>query len=330
MDSSNDNTKDFLVIGAGSIGRRHIQCLYDLGVQNVYISDPSQEIRTKTCGLFNIRKSFECVDDAIQRRYDGVIVAVPNHLHAEIACKVIEAKMDLMLEKPIEINLESALKIKKAVEANNVICHIAYCFRFNPGLQDIFKILQSNRLGKVYSADIISAYYLPDWRPGADYRMTYSAQRSQGGGVCLDLSHQYDYFRWLFGEAKEILSVTKKVSDLEIDVEDVSETIIVTEKDVIGRVHLDYLSRAQRHRLFVYAREGVLEYDFIKGQLSVTTAGEEFTQLKQYSTDRNVIYRNQLRHFMDCVRERKQPLVPPNDAIKTLELALEARQGFRY
>ena len=238
--------------------------------------------------------------------------------------------MDLMLEKPIEINLESALKIKNAVEANNVICHIAYCFRFNLGLQDIFKILQSNRLGKVYSADIISAYYLPDWRPGADYRTTYSAQRSQGGGVCLDLSHQYDYFRWLFGEAKEILSVTKKVSDLEIDVEDVSETIIVTEKDVIGRVHLDYLSRAHRHRLFVYASEGVLEYDFIKGQLSVTTSGEEFTQLKQYSTDRNVMYRNQLRHFMDCVGERKQPLVSPDDAIKTLELALEARQGFRY
>ena len=125
---------DFLVVGAGSIGQRHIQCLSDLGVANIYISEPHKDNHRLAQKRFDIKEAFSELDEALQRHYDGVLVAVPNHLHAEVACKVIEKKMDVVIEKPIEISLDSALKIQRAVEKNNVVCLIAYCFRFDPAL----------------------------------------------------------------------------------------------------------------------------------------------------------------------------------------------------
>lgn len=320
---------DFLVIGTGSIGRRHIQCLKDLGVFNIYIADVSEANRQLTQKLFDIKQSFANVDEALEKHYDGVIVAVPNHLHAAVACKVIRKKLNLIIEKPVETNLESAKRIQEAVKQNGVICLVAYCLRFDPGMQKVFEVLQSSRLGQVYSVDISAGRYLPDWRPGVDYKSVYSASKSQGGGVCLDLSHEFDYFRWLFGEAKDVVSVVRKTSDLEIDVEDIAECIITLEKGVIARIHLDYLSRSPRRYLYINGQDGTLEYNLASNQLKLFFPHDNLRQYKQFSTERNVMYRNQLQHFFDCVEQVKQPLITADDAVKTLELALRVRSSLR-
>jgi len=317
--------EDFLVIGSGSIGRRHVQCLKDLGVANVYICEPVEATRKLTEQLYDIRESFAMVEEALERHYDGVMVAVPNHLHAEVACKVIEKKLDLLIEKPIEINLPAARRIQDAVEQHNVICQVAYVFRFDPALSKAYGIVKSGRLGKIYSADLTAGQYLPDWRPGIDYRTNYSAIKAQGGGICLDHSHEFDYFRWFFGEAKEVMSVVDRTSDLEIDVEDIAESLIVCENGMIGRVHLDCLSRAARRHLYVNGSEGMLECDIRSGELRTFIGGSDHWQYWNFGTERNVRYREQLKHFFECVKERKQPLVTAADGVKTLELTLKVR-----
>jgi len=321
--------KDFLVIGSGSIGRRHIQCLKDLGVVNVYICEPIEATRKLTEQLYNIRESFATVEEALQRRYDGVMISVPNHLHADVACKVIEKKLDLLLEKPIEINLEAARRIRDAVEKHDVICQVAYVFRFDPALSKAHEIVKSGQLGRIHSADLTTGQYLPDWRPGIDYRKNYSAIRAQGGGICLDLSHEFDYFRWFFGEAKKVMSIVDRVSDLEIDVEDIADSLIVCENGTIGRVHMDYLSRAARRQLYVNGSKGMLECNLITGELKTFIGGSDHCQYWNFGTERNVRYRNQLKHFFECVKERKQPIVTAADAVKTLELTLKIRESYK-
>lgn len=83
---------DILVIGTGSIGKRHIQCLRDLGVTRISICDPNKASLDSTSSLYNIGKAYSDVDDALKHKYGAVIVAVPNHIHADISCKVIEKK----------------------------------------------------------------------------------------------------------------------------------------------------------------------------------------------------------------------------------------------
>ena len=319
---------NILVIGTGSIGRRHIQCLKELDVASIYICDPDEGNRALAESLYSIKGSFVSLDEALERDYDAAIVAAPNHLHSAIACQIIENGIDLIIEKPIEINLENAYKIQRAVKDKGVICLVAYCLRFDPAMQQVQAILKSGSLGKIYSADISAGQYLPDWRPGIDCRKVYSSKKSQGGGVCLDLSHEFDYFRWLFSEVKEIKSIAKRVSDLEIDVEDICETILLCENGTIGRIHIDYLSRSPRRSLSVTGSDGTLEYDFVTSRLKIYQAGDDFCKYKRFNTERNVLFKNQLKHFFECIEERKQPIITPDDAVKTLKLALIARSSF--
>ena len=319
--------KSFLVIGAGSIGRRHIQCLEHMGIPNISIVDPSLANCELAEKQYHIMQSFSSLDEALESHFDGAVVAVPNHLHEDVACQVIEKGIDLILEKPIASDLESAKRIQEAVDRHQVICLVAYCFRFDPGMQHIADLIRSDALGTIYSVDISVGQYLPDWRGGVDYRTTYSAHKSEGGGVCVDLSHEFDYFRWLFGDARQVLSVSQKVSDLEIDVEDIAEAIIVTENGIIGRIHLDYLSRVARRRIYINGSKGLLEYNVITGEINVTSDNNESHKTQTFNTDRNILFANQLQHFIACVKTRQCPLIDVSDAIKTLELALRVRDG---
>lgn len=316
-----------LVVGAGSIGRRHIQCLKELGVSNVFVCEPVEANQKQVCSMFDIREIFVDLSDALRNAYDGVIVCVPNHLHAAVTVPILEKGMPVLLEKPIEVEIAAARKIKEVATRHKVICQIGYCLRFSGAMEQIRRIIDDGTLGNVWCADIMVGQYLPDWRPGVDYRKIYSALKGHGGGVCLDLSHELDYFRWLFGEPVHIQSQVQKISGLEIEVEDVAETIVRTDRGTIGRIHLDYLSRALRRRLSIVAEKGNIEYDFVSGMLEIYEAGSDFWKRRLCNEERNSMFKKQLRHFMDCVQHKSKPLVDSEDAIKTLEFALKLRQG---
>jgi len=316
-----------LVVGAGSIGRRHIQCLKELGVANVFVCEPVEENQKQVRGMFGIREIFTNLTEALKNTYDGVIICVPNHLHAAVAVPVIEMGLPVLLEKPIEVDLAAAKKINEAVNKYNVVCQIGYCLRFSSAMEQIHAIINAGTLGKVLCADITVGQYLPDWRPGVDYRKVYSAIKSQGGGVCLDISHELDYFRWLFGEPVNVQSHVQKTSGLEIEVEDVAEAIVTTDRGTVGRIHLDYLSHAPRRKLCIIAEKGNLEYDFITSMLEIYEAGSEFWKRRLCNEDRNMMFKKQLRHFMECVKNKSKPLVDAADSIKTLEFALKIRNS---
>ena len=316
-----------LVVGAGSIGRRHIQCLKELGVANIFVCEPAEANQKQVRGMFDIRDIFVDLTEAIRTTYNGVIVCVPNHLHAAVVVPIIEKGLPVLLEKPIEVDLVAAQKISEAANKYNVVCQIGYCLRFNGAMERVHEIIKGGTLGKVWCADIMVGQYLPDWRAGVDYRKVYSAIKSHGGGVCLDISHELDYFRWLFGEPIHVQSHTQKISGLEMDVEDVAEAIVMTDRGTIGRIHLDYLSRAPRRKLCVIAEKGNVEYDFISGMLEIYEAGSDFWKRRLCNEDRNMMHKRQLKHFMDCVRNKSKPLVDAADSIKTLEFALKMRSN---
>ena len=82
----------------------------------------------------------------------------------------------------------------------------------------------------------MSSSYLPDWRPGQDYRKTYSAHKDLGGGVSIDLIHEWDYLTYLFGWPKKVHSFIGKKSNLEIDSDDYAIYIAEFEK-MIAELH---------------------------------------------------------------------------------------------
>lgn len=238
-----------LIIGYGSIGRRHEEVLSSF--------DEIKSIELVTKQSIDNKKTFNDINQVNDlASYDYFVIASETHKHYE-QLKYLEANVRdkiIFCEKPLfEINKD--LKIEK-----NLV-FVGYVLRFHPMLQKLKSFLENE---KVISVNVNCGQYLPTWRQNTDYRNSYSAKKDEGGGVLLDLSHEIDYVQWLFGTMQEIKSYQLKISDLEIDSDDLTTFIGKTDKEVIVNLSIDYISKITYRRVLIHTLNATYELDFIK------------------------------------------------------------------
>ena len=151
-------------------------------------------------------------------------------------------------------------------------------------------------MNEVYSARAISTSYLPDWRPGTDYRNTYSAHKNLGGGVAVDLIHEWDYLTELFGMPRHVYYSGGKFSHLEIDSDDLAVYIGVYDK-LLVELHLDYFGRSVERKLTLYMRDEVIEADIENSRITYLVSGK----IIHLPEDRDEYQKRELLHFLDIV-----------------------------
>jgi predicted dehydrogenase len=193
-------------------------------------------------------------------------------------------------------------------------------------LNKIKEILDHGAVGRPVSSRAHWGEYLPNWHPWEDYRKSYSARADMGGGVALTLSHPLDYLRWLMGEAEVLWSAGKKASDLEIEVEDLAEFQLKFANGAFGSVHLDYFQQPAVHTLEIICTQGTIRWDNADGAVSVYHSKD--TQWQVYPTpegyDRNIMFMDEMRHFIQVVKREADPLCTLEDGIRAMQLALTA------
>ncbi|KIM05862.1 MAG: oxidoreductase [Sulfurovum sp. AS07-7] len=241
-----------LIIGFGSIGKRHCEVLSKFAeVQSVDLVT-KQNIEDKTC-----YKNLEVVDNLNQ--YDYFVIASATNKHFK-QLKFLEENVKnklIFCEKPL-------FESKKDLEIKNNKVFVGYVLRFHPLLQQLRIFLETE---KIISVNAKCGQHLPTWRPNSDYKECYSAKNDQGGGVLLDLSHEIDYVQWLCGQMSEIKSYQVKISDLEINSDDLTMLIGKTNKDILVNISMDYISKITHRKLFVETLEHTYELDFISNKL---------------------------------------------------------------
>jgi CMP-N,N'-diacetyllegionaminic acid synthase len=241
-----------LIVGYGSIGKRHENVLCSL--QNIKRVDivTKQLLEDKT-----VFKSLETVPNL--EIYDYFIIASETNKHYEQLSYLERELSDKIIfcEKPL-FETQKILKIVK----NRV--YIGYVLRFHPLLQKLKRFIENE---KVISINVNCGQYLPTWRVDSDYRKSYSAKKDEGGGVLLDLSHEIDYTQWLCGKMKELKSYQVKVSDLEIDSDDLTTFIGKTDNEVMVNLSIDYISKITYRRVLIHTLENSYELDFIHNNL---------------------------------------------------------------
>jgi predicted dehydrogenase len=121
-----------------------------------------------------------------------------------------------------------------------------------------------------------------------------------GGGVVLDLIHEIDYARWLFGDLESVKAHVGSVSALDIETEDIAEIICRTTNGAIGRIHQDYFRRRPKRRLEVVCSDGVVEADIQNHTVDWTTLGDEHHRSFDY--ERNERFRRQFEYFLEHVK----------------------------
>lgn len=243
-----------LIIGYGSIGRRHEKVLSTFKEVSSIDIVSKQNLENKS--LFSTLESVENIED-----YEYYIISSETSKHYE-QLLYLEKKLTnklIFCEKPLFDKYEK-IKITK----NTVV--LGYVLRFHPLLQEAKIILKND---KIININAKCGSFLPTWRENIDYRNSFSAKKEKGGGVLLDLSHELDYIQWFCGKITEIKSYQLKVSNLEIDSDDLVVAIGKTEYDIIVNFSIDYFSKIPHRILVIDTDKKSLKLDFIENSLLV-------------------------------------------------------------
>ena len=199
--------------------------------------------------------------------------------------------------------------------------------RFHPGLMTVKNLLLEQAVGRVLAARVEVGQYLPDWHPWEDYRQSYSACNRFGGGVILDAIHEIDYIHWLLGDVAAATCLAGKLSQLEIETEDVAALLLRFQNGAVGEVHLDYVQRAYSRTCHVIGEEGTIHWDYTAGQVRWYSAHTR--QWRLFSNppewEPNQMYIDEMRHFLKCLARKEMPIADVFEAARVLQIALAAK-----
>lgn len=230
----------------------------------------------------------------------------------------------MLVEKPIASSGEGVQALLSRCRQKSLPLMVGYHLRFSPALRLVRAALNQGAIGRAISARAEVGQYLPDWRPGSDYRCGVSARSELGGGVLRELSHEFDYLRWLLGEVEEVTGWAGRLGDLEIDVEDTAEGILRFRSGAVGSVHLDMIQSSPVRSCRILGTSGTLLWDGLSHRVSLHSRAEgSWKELHPADAfDRNAMFLAELEHFISCVKTGATPEVTGEDGLRALEIAL--------
>ena len=216
------------------------------------------------------------------------------------------------IEKPVT-SLGTMKELENFAPREDSVYYVACPLRYTNVIQYLKKEIDPAAVRSVRS---ISSSYLPDWRPGTDYRNTYSAHKDLGGGVSIDLIHEWDYLVYLFGMPVEVKSFIGKVSNLEIDSDDYAIYIARYADQRIAEVHLDYFGRKSVRTVELYMDDETIVGELIAGEVRYLRAGRTV----DLRAERDVYQKRELSYFMDAISGKAPVHNSVGEAVKVLKL----------
>ncbi|MGQ9833889.1 MAG: Gfo/Idh/MocA family protein [Candidatus Villigracilaceae bacterium] len=319
----------FLIAGLGSIGRRHFRNLIALGEADIVL------LRTHKATLPDDELAGYPVETDIhaalkKHKPDAVIVANPTALHLDVAIPAAQAGCAILLEKPVSDSLDRLDVLQEAAEKSGSKILVAFQFRYHPGLLRAKQLITAGEVGRIISAHVHFGEYLPDWHPWEDYRKGYAARADLGGGVVLTQCHSLDYLPWLVGKkVEQVWGFVGKVSDLEVDVDDTAKIGLRFEGGALGSLHLDYNRQPPVHTFDIVGTKGSIKWNLVDGVTHIYRA--ETKEWQAYPMpqgwERNVMFLEQMKHFVAVVRGEAQPFCTLEDGIRVQELVQAVRES---
>lgn len=302
-----------LFVGIGSIAKRHIKNLQKIANhEQIKISIDALRRQKVFDDIieYNINNVYNDYSD-IKTFYDIIFITNPTEYHISALKNVISLSDNFFIEKPIasfsQIDIAERIILPK-----NKIYYVACPLRYNSVIQYIKNNVKTEEVLYVRS---ISSSYLPEWRPNIDYRTTYSAHKNLGGGVSIDLIHEWDYLTYLFGIPSQVFYRFGKISNLEIDTEDFAEYIANYGNKIVS-LHLDYYGRYTIREIMLITNEDTIIGDIANNKIHYLKSNKTFN----FNEERNDYQIRELRHFLNIIIHKKNNDNDFYHAIQTLKL----------
>jgi predicted dehydrogenase len=304
------------VIGVGNMGKNHARVYSELkGVELVAVADMNEEIGSEVAKRFDAKYYRDY--HGILGKVDAVSIVVPTKLHYKIAKDFLENGVDVLLEKPITLNLEEASELIGIAKGNGRILQVGHIERFNPAVLELPRYLDSN---------IIAI---------ESKRIGPSGARITDAGVILDLMiHDIDIILSIIGgNLKGLSSYSRKITG---NHEDFACATMEFENGVIASLIASRCTQKRERLLKITLEDKYVVVDYMNKTIEIhKRAKSEYVAEGKGS---KLVYSDvvekpqvsfseplklELESFIEAVKERSEPKVSGEDGRRALEVALK-------
>lgn len=334
----------FLMIGLGSIGQRHLR-----NIKRVY-GDGAEVIAYRVRGLkrtfsdtMQIREnvsleeefgitSYTSLADALACKPDVAFITNPTNLHIACAIECAKAGCHLFLEKPVSDSLKGLDELTRIVKEKDIRVFVGYQNRLHPAIRKLRELLTEDALGEILNVRAVVGERLTTMHTYENYKDTYMARKDMGGGVVTNqMVHELDYLYSLFGAPKDVYALGGVIGNLGIDVEDNCEAVYTAcykERSFPVSVHADFYQSPPERFVQVVGTKGKARADIIGNEIE-WTVDDKTSRLTYDGFQRNDMFIEELKLFMESVEQDKPPAISLEDGIVSLKMAMAAKESMQ-
>lgn len=284
-----------LFIGIGSIAQKHIKAIRAIDSMAELYALRSTKESAKVEGVKDIYK-YEEIKSVSP---DFIIISNPTALHSVTITQLLQFQIPLFIEKPIfgELGHDDIIY---NIGKSNVLTYVACDMRFMDCLIWFHQFILEHRSEvRINEVNVYCGSYLPEWRPGTDFRKCYSAIPELGGGVHIDLIHDVDYVYWIFGRPQAHSSICRNVSSLNIKSYDYAN-FCLEYPGFCANIVLNYYRRDNKRYMEVLFDDCTWTVDMLRNEITDSN-GNIIFKSEQTSVDE---YEAQMRYFIELVRAK--------------------------
>ncbi|MFA5034390.1 MAG: Gfo/Idh/MocA family oxidoreductase [Candidatus Margulisiibacteriota bacterium] len=312
-----------LVVGAGSIGTRHIENLAELG-HEVYAVDLNAANLKKVAD--RTKGTYLSLEEALAKvKPEAAFICTFSNQHLGPARACAAAGCHLFIEKPLAISLDGVAELAALVKEKKLVTMVGCNLRFHPAVAALHEILTTDpEFKRILWANLEFGFFLPFAKK--DYEKHYMANRKLGGNLIFDAIHELDYAVWFFGEPVEVICDKGMLSNLKMDTEDHVELIVRFKSGAVATIHLDYLQHGYSRRCKVVSEAGTVVWDFAFGRIgTISVKKPEWAwQKMELEVLYNQMYVDEIKYFLACAAAGRETFNSIEKNIPVLKLALAA------
>ncbi|HUG19242.1 MAG TPA: Gfo/Idh/MocA family oxidoreductase [Planctomycetaceae bacterium] len=319
---------NILVIGAGSIGERHVRCFRKTGRAEISICELNSELRNQIQEKYALREAFGDLDSALANPPDAAVICTPAHLHIPMARRIAEAGISMLIEKPLSISRDGIDELAREIRERDLKLSIAYVTRVHPVLQSMREAILSNRFGKPLELIAVSGQHFPLYRPA--YREIYYTRHETGGGAIQDaLTHMLNASEWIVGPVTSLVCDAAHLSLEGVDVEDTVH-LVTRHGAVLGIFSLNQHQAPNESTLTIVCERGTVRFEAHRTRwLSCVEPGTDWIVEFETSLERDDLFVRQADAFLDTLEGIAPAVCTLEEGLQTLKVNLAAIKSWQ-
>lgn len=333
-----------LFIGLGGIGQRHLRNLLKLKpdveiyalrkrCEQTVLDDKLHPVEGEVLESKYKIHPVQTLEEAERSGVNTVFICTPSSMHIDYTIQCLNMGWNIFVEKPLSHTLDGMEELKKILKNNyGQTTMIGFQNRFHPCIKKTREILGQNVLGDICYVNAEIGENVTRWHPFEDYRRMYACKSELGGGVVLSQIHELDYLYSFFGLPETVYASGGKMSNLEIDVEDVADILMqfqLCRKKIPVHVHEDYLQVPSTRRCKIQGTKGLLTFDLLNSSLDVYDMKGQNTCHVRFTFNRNEMFLEELKDFLSSAEAGKPSRIPIEEGIHSLEMAIKVKMSMQ-